>query len=137
MQLRAANAGVSLRVGFAFVSGPSRINNPKGMFMKCATVVKVAAAVAVVAGMAGCVDTKPLQADIDSLKSQVAKLQADVAAAKSSADQANAAAQAASSSASQAQNTANQALAAAQKAQEDVATLDEKINRMFKRSISK
>ena len=64
----------------------SRINNPKGTFMKCASVVKAAAAVAVVVGLAGCTDLKPLQAEIADLKAQVAKAQGDVAAAKSSAD---------------------------------------------------
>ena len=66
--------------------GPPESTTQKGTFMKCAIVLKVAA-VAVVAGLAGCQDLKPLQADVADLKSQVAKLQSDVAAAKSSADQ--------------------------------------------------
>ncbi len=33
--------------------------------MKCAIVVKMAAAAVVVAGLAGCQDLKPLQADVD------------------------------------------------------------------------
>ena len=49
--------------------------------MKCAIVVKMAAAAVVVAGLAGCQDLKPLQADIDALKGQVSKLQSDVSAA--------------------------------------------------------
>ena len=51
--------------------------------MKSAIVVKVAAAAVVVAGLAGCQDLKPLQADIADLKSQVSKLQSDLSAAKS------------------------------------------------------
>src|SRR5579864_7659602 len=93
--------------------GPPESTTQKGKFMKCAIVLKVAA-VAVVVGLAGCQDLKPLQADIADLKSQVAKLQTDVAGAKSSADQAASAAQAANQAASGAQSTANQALAAAQ-----------------------
>ncbi len=53
--------------------------------MKSAIVLKGGCR-AVVAGLAGCQDLKPLQADVADLKSQVAKLQSDVAAAKSSAD---------------------------------------------------
>jgi outer membrane murein-binding lipoprotein Lpp len=116
--------------------GPPESTTQKGTFMKCAIVLKVAA-VAVVAGLAGCQDLKPLQADIADLKSQVAKLQSDVAAAKSSADQANSTAQSANQAASSAQSTANQALAAAQASQSAVDATNEKIDRMFKRSISK
>ena len=93
------------------VPGPPESTTQKGTFMKYAIALKVAA-VAVVAGLAGCQDMKPLQADVADLKSQVAKLQSDVAAAKSSADQANSTAQSASQAASGAQSTANQALAA-------------------------
>jgi len=42
--------------------------------MKSAIVVKVAAVAVFVAGLAGCQDLKPLQADIESLKGQVSKL---------------------------------------------------------------
>jgi hypothetical protein len=136
VQLLAANDGVKLACPFRIRSRTSRINNPKGTFMKYAIVLKVAA-VAVVAGLAGCQDLKPLQSDVADLKSQVAKLQSDVAAAKSSADQANSTAQSASQAASGAQSTANQALAAAQASQSAVDATNEKIDRMFKRSISK
>jgi murein lipoprotein len=108
----------------------------KGMCMKCASVMKVAA-VAVVAGLAGCADTKPLEADVADLKQQVAKLQSDVASARSSAEQANSAAQAANAAASSAQGTATQALQAAQDAQKRADDVNEKLDRMFKRSISK
>ncbi|HYC08027.1 MAG TPA: alanine-zipper protein [Steroidobacteraceae bacterium] len=105
--------------------------------MKCASVVKAAAAVAVVAGMVGCTDLKPIQAQIDDLKSQVGKLSGDVSGAKSSADAANSAAQSASQAASGAQSTANQALAAAHASQSCCDATNEKIDRMFKRSVSK
>ena len=109
------------------------------------TMIKIAAVAAFVA-LAGCTDLKPLQADIDSLKSQVGSLSSDVAALKadktaanaaSAASSAGSAASAASSKADAAQSTANQALSAAQTAQAGVNDLNEKIDRMFKRSVSK
>src|SRR3569833_3440851 len=84
----------------------------RGLFMKSAIVLKVAA-VAVVAALAGCQDLKPLQADVADLKSQVAKLQSDVANTKSSADQANSTAQAANRAAGGARGAAGRAGAAA------------------------
>jgi murein lipoprotein len=117
--------------------GHPGINNPKGTFMKCASVVKAAAAVVAVVGLAACQDIKPLQAEVADLKAQLAKVQGDVAAAKSSADQANSAAQSASQAASGAQSTANQAVAAAHASQSCCDATNEKIDRMFKRSVSK
>ena len=115
----------------------------KGTRMNKTIVVKLVAAAAVVA-LAGCTDIKPLQADIDGLKSQVAKLQTEVDAAKASSDAAARSASAAQSSANQAaqaasgaQSTANQALSAAQAAQSSVDATNEKIDRMFKKSVSK
>jgi outer membrane murein-binding lipoprotein Lpp len=109
--------------------------NPK---MKSSIGIKIAA-VAAFAALAGCTDLKPLQADIDSLKSQVGTLSSDVAALKADRSGANAltAANAASAKADAAQSTANQALSAAQTAQAGVNDLNEKINRMFQRSVSK
>ncbi|HEV7139235.1 MAG TPA: Lpp/OprI family alanine-zipper lipoprotein [Steroidobacteraceae bacterium] len=133
--LKAADAGAAAFVS-AF-SGSPESTTQKGTCMKCASVVKVAAAAALVIGLVGCQDLKPMQSDISDLKSQVAQLQSQVAASKSSADQAASAAQSASQAASGAQSTANQALAAAQAAQSAVDATNEKINRMFKRSISK
>jgi outer membrane murein-binding lipoprotein Lpp len=133
---RRRNAAWNLRPLSAVVQGPLESTTQKGKFMNRAIVLKVAA-VAVVAGLAGCQDMKPLQADVAELKSQVAKLQSDVSAAKSSADQANSTAQSANQAASSAQSTANQALAAAQASQSAVDATNEKIDRMFKRSISK
>jgi murein lipoprotein len=135
VQLPAANTDLLHRN--RIVIQESRINNPKGTFMKCASVVKAAAAVAVVAGMVGCTDLKPIQAQIDDLKAQVAKTASDTASAKSSADSANSAAQSAGQAASGAQSTANQALAAAHASQSCCDATNEKIDRMFKRSVSK
>jgi hypothetical protein len=115
----------------------SELNNPKGTIMKCASVVTAAAAVAVVVGLAGCTDLKPLQAQVDDLKAQVAKVQGDLSSAKSAADSANSAAASAGQAASGAQSTANQALAAAHASQSCCDATNEKIDRMFKRSVSK
>ena len=90
--------------------------------MNKSIIVKLAAAAAVVA-LAGCTDLKPLQSQVDTLKSSVAALQSDLAANKA-ADGATAAAAAkagsdaaaAAAAASSAQSSANQALAAAQAA---------------------
>jgi hypothetical protein len=108
----------------------------KGIDRMKSAVLKVAA-VAAFTMLAGCQDLKPMQAEVDNLKQQVSRLQADLSAAKSSADAANAAAQSASSTASGAQSAANQALAAAQASQSCCDATNEKIDRMFRRSISK
>ena len=102
--------------------------------------IKIAAVAAVVA-LTGCTDLKPLQAQVDDLKAKVSKLSSDGAAhATSDAANfkaANDAAAAAAKAAAAAQSTANQALAAAQAAQSGVDATNEKIDRMFKRSVSK
>ena len=118
------------------VLGTSQSITHKGTCMKSAIVLKLAAA-AVVVGLVGCTDLKPLQAEVADLKSQVGKLQSDVQSAKQSADQANSAAQSASQAASGAQSTANQALAASQASQSCCDATNEKIDRMFRRSVSK
>jgi hypothetical protein len=125
--------------------------------MKNTLGIKIAA-VAAFAALAGCTDLKPLQADIDSLKTQVGKLSSDIATVK--ADQATAntnitaatnagrtagttataaqtAANAASSKADAAQATANAASAKADAASAAVADLNTKVDRMFQKSVSK
>ena len=102
--------------------------------MKFATTLKVTAAAACFAALAGCADLKPLQTQIDDLKSQVSKLQGDTAKASSAAA---AASTAASSAASGAQSTANQALSLGQSNASAIAAINEKLDRMFKKSVSK
>jgi hypothetical protein len=87
--------------------------------------------------MSGCTDLKPLQAEVETLKSQVMRLQSETAAARQSADQAASAAQSAGQAASGAQSAANQALAAAQSSQACCDSTNEKIERMFRRSVEK
>ena len=81
-------------------------------------ILKVGVAAAVLALGAGCTDLKPLQAEVDSLKSQVARLSGDMDGVKTAADGASRAAAAAQQAATSAQNSANQALSAAQAAQQ-------------------
>ena len=83
--------------------------------------IKVGAAALFVVFAAGCTDLKPLQAQIDDLKTQVsalpggiAKAQASADAAKAAADSAARAAQAAQTAAQAAQSRADAAMAAAQ-----------------------
>jgi outer membrane murein-binding lipoprotein Lpp len=106
--------------------------------------VKVGAVALSVVFAAGCVDLKPLQAEVDTLKTQVAKLQGDHASMMSAAnanaaaaDGAARAAAAAQQAASAAGAKADQALAAATTSQQCCDATNEKIDRMFKRSMSK
>ncbi|MBM5811599.1 MAG: hypothetical protein FJ191_06490 [Gammaproteobacteria bacterium] len=100
-------------------------------------ILKVGVAAAVIALGAGCTDLKPLQAEVDSLKSQVSRLSGDLASVKSTADDASRAAASAQQAATSAQNTANQALSAAQAAQQCCNENRERMDRMFEKSMSK
>ena len=105
--------------------------------MTLTTTLKASLAVACVVAFAGCTDLKPIQSQIDDLKSQVARLQSDTAKASSEAAAARAAAAAAQSAASGAQSTANQALSMGQSNSTAIEAINEKIDRMFKKSVSK
>jgi murein lipoprotein len=87
--------------------------------------------------LAGCTNLEPLQMDVAALKSQVAQLQSVAQSAKQGAEQADGSAQSASQAAAGAQSTANQAMAAAQSSHACCDTTNEKIDRMFRRSVSK
>ena len=93
---------------------PEKLTNEKGNTMKSAMMLKASTAVLCLGMMAACTDLKPIQAQIDELKSQVAKVGADATSAKDAATSA-------SSAASVAQSAAT----------------NEKIDRMFKKSMSK
>jgi chromosome segregation ATPase len=100
--------------------------------------IHIAAGTALCAAFAsGCTDLKPIQAQLDELKSQVAKLSSDTASAKSQAAAAASAAQSAAAAAQHAQSTADTANATAAKNQQSIEAINEKIDRMFKRSVSK
>jgi F0F1-type ATP synthase membrane subunit b/b' len=102
--------------------------------MKFSTTLKTTAAAACVIAFAGCTDLKPIQSQIDDLKAMVTKNQSDTAKAESDA---SAAAAKANSAASGAQSTANQALSTAQSNSTAIEAINEKIDRMFKKSVSK
>jgi Alanine-zipper, major outer membrane lipoprotein len=105
--------------------------------MTLTTTLKATVAAACVLAFAGCTDLKPIQAQIDDLKSLVTKNQSDTAKAASDAAAAQSAAASASSAASGAQSTANQALSTSQSNSTAIEAINEKIDRMFKKSVSK
>jgi outer membrane murein-binding lipoprotein Lpp len=111
--------------------------NSRGLPMKSYTILNASIVATCVIAFSGCTDLKPIQAQIDDLKSQVSKLQSDTAKSESDAQAALSAAQSASSAALSAQSTANQALSTAQQNATAIDAINEKIDRMFKKSVSK
>ncbi|HKE96709.1 MAG TPA: alanine-zipper protein [Povalibacter sp.] len=97
------------------------------------TTLKAGVAAIVLVAASGCVSQKY----VDSIKATAEKAVQDAAAARSAADAAASAAQAAKSSADSAQSAANQALQAAQASQACCDATNEKIDRAFKKSVSK
>ena len=87
--------------------------------------------------VAGCVDLKPLQQQVDDLKTQVSRNESNAAAMKSAVDSAAADAAKANQAAAAAQSSANQAVTASQASQSCCDATNEKIERMFRRSVSK
>lgn len=99
--------------------------------------LKVGAIALGLAMAAGCTDLKPLQAQIDDLKSQISKVGSDQAGMKSAVDSASRSAAAAQTAAQQAQSKADSAAAAGQANAQCCEATNEKIDRMFKKSMSK
>ena len=97
------------------------------------TSLKAGIAALVLVAASGCVSQKA----VDEIKATADKAVQDAAAAKSAADAAASAAQAAKSTADSAQSAANQALQAAQASQACCDATNEKIDRAFKKSVSK
>jgi murein lipoprotein len=89
------------------------------------------------AGATACTDLKPLQAQVDDLKQQVARISSDQSSLKATVDNAAHTASSALSAAQQAQSRADAAASAAQAAQQSCDALNDKIDRMFKKSLSK
>jgi outer membrane murein-binding lipoprotein Lpp len=92
------------------------------------------AAALALASATGCTDLKPLQAQVDDLKQQVARISSDQSSLKAAV---NDVARTASSAAQQAQNRADAAASAAQAAQQSCDAVNDRIDRMFKKSLSK
>ena len=105
--------------------------------MTFTTTLKATVAAACVIAFAGCTDLKPIQSQIDDLKSQLTKVQSDASKCDADAAAAKSAAASASSAASGAQSTANQALSMSQSNSTAIEAINEKIDRMFKKSVSK
>lgn len=76
-------------------------------------------------------------AQIDDLKSQVTKLSSDDVSIKSRADATAVVAQSAAAAAQRAQATADSASAAVTKNQQAIEAINDKIDRMFRRSVPK
>jgi outer membrane murein-binding lipoprotein Lpp len=98
------------------------------------TLIASAMVALVLALAAGCTDLKPLQAQVDQLKAQLADLSSHQDHLKADIDIVARAASEAMSAAEQAQNRAD---AAAQTAQQGSDAINEKIDRMFKKSPQK
>jgi Alanine-zipper, major outer membrane lipoprotein len=97
------------------------------------TTLKAGVAALALVAASGCASQKSL----DEVKATADKAVQDAAAAKAAADSAASAAQSARSAADSAQSAANQALQAAQASQACCDATNEKIERMFKKSVSK
>lgn len=97
------------------------------------TALKAGVAAAVLVAASGCAS----QATIDEIRATADRAVQDAAAAKAAADSAASSAQSARSAADSAQSAANQALSAAQASQACCDATNEKIDRMFKKSVSK
>ena len=97
------------------------------------TTLKAGVAALVLVSASGCVSQKY----VDEIKATADKAVQDAAAAKAAADAAASAAQSAKSAADSAQSAANQALQAAQASQACCDATNEKIDRAFKKSVSK
>lgn len=97
------------------------------------TALKAGVAAVVLVAASGCVS----QTTIDEIRATADKAVQDAAAAKAAADSAASSAQSARSAADSAQSAANQALSAAQASQACCDATNEKIDRMFKKSVSK
>ena len=95
------------------------------------------AAVLSLAGAGGCTDLKPLQAQVDDLKQQVTRVSSDQTSLKAAVDNAAHTASSALSAAQQAQNRADAAASAAQAAQQSFDAVNDKIDKIIKKSLSK
>jgi hypothetical protein len=97
------------------------------------TTLKAGIAALFLVSAAGCVS----QSALDEVKATAEKAVQDAAAAKAAADSAAGSAQSAKAAADSAQSTANQAVQAAQSGQACCDATNEKVDRMFKKSLSK
>ena len=92
------------------------------------------AVILLLAAATGCTDLKPLQAQVEELKQQQTHLSSNQDSQKAAIDNVAHTASGAQSAAEQAQNRADAAASAAQTAQQGVDEINEKIDRMFRKS---
>jgi hypothetical protein len=85
----------------------------------------------------GCTDLKPVQAQLDDLKAQVNQIAPKIANADSQAMAAAGSARSAATTAQQAQGTADKANSTAKMNAQAIEAINEKLDRMFKKSVSK
>lgn len=101
-------------------------------------VVPVAMAAALAVSMlSGCTDLTPIQNQIKDLSGQVSRLSAQQTAMKSTLDGTTRSAHEAAQAANSAASKADQALALAQQNKTSIEATNEKIDRMFRRHLSK
>jgi hypothetical protein len=95
------------------------------------------ALVVALAGTTACTDLRPLQAQVDDLKQQIARMSSDEVSLKSAVDNSAQTASRALVAAEQAQSRADAAASTAQAAQQSCNAVNDKIDRMFRKSLSK
>lgn len=93
--------------------------------------------VLLVSTLAGCTDLTPIQNDLKDLHSQVSRLSAEQASMKATLDTTAQSAKDAAYAARTASSKSEQALALAQANQKSIEATNEKIDRMFRRHLSK
>lgn len=99
--------------------------------------VALACVGAAIVGLSGCTDLTPIQNQIKDLSSQVSRLSSEQAAMKSTLEGTAKSARDADNAASRAASKADQALALAQANQKSLEATNEKLDRMFRRHLSK
>jgi outer membrane murein-binding lipoprotein Lpp len=99
--------------------------------------VALASVATVVVGLSGCTDLTPIQNQIKDLSNQVSRLSSEQAAMRSTLESTGKSARDAESAASRAAGKSDQALALAQANKSSIDATNEKIDRMFRRHLSK
>ena len=99
--------------------------------------VGLVAAAVVGSALTGCTDLTPIQNDLKDLHAQVSRLSSEVASVKASADNAAQQSSQAQQAADHASSTAHQALTLAQSDQKSIDQTNERLDRMFRRHLSK
>jgi outer membrane murein-binding lipoprotein Lpp len=105
--------------------------------MKMGVRVVLAGVAMTVVCLPGCADLTPIQNQIKDLSNQVSHLSSEQASMRSTLDSTNRAVQGAEAAANRASSKADQALELAQANKASIDATNEKIDRMFRRHLSK